>query len=194
MYRVKRVYLLSPSRLRSLVGCALSSALSYKCPLGSVNVCFEAIKDLVSNEEGFSFLLADLDMEEEEYSVEIHIPFLIHCLGPQVEIVPIYVGQMNEDQMDGLSEVLSSHFEREDSLFICSTNLCRWGEEYKFTETSGGDEEIFEGIENLDKAAMKEIEHQDPDKFTSFLESSGMQMDGKNPLLVMLKVLDECNL
>jgi len=46
----------------------------------------------MGNDEGFNFLLADLDMEEEEYTVEIHVPFLLHCLGPHVEIIPIYVG------------------------------------------------------------------------------------------------------
>ena len=92
MYKIKRVYLLSPSKLKTLIGCALSSALSYKCPLGNLNICFEAVRELMGNDEGFNFLLADLDMEEEEYTVEIHVPFLLHCLGPHVEIVPVYVG------------------------------------------------------------------------------------------------------
>jgi len=83
----------------------------------------------MGNEEGFNFLLCDLDMEEEEYTVEIHIPFLLHCLGPLVEIIPIYIGQMNEDQLEDLSSVLTHHFDREDSLFVVTSNMCSWGEE-----------------------------------------------------------------
>jgi AmmeMemoRadiSam system protein B len=71
LHKIKRVYLLGPSKLNSLIGCALSSSLGYKSPLGTLNVCFEAIKELVGNEEGFNFLLSDIDMEEEEECVEV---------------------------------------------------------------------------------------------------------------------------
>ena len=95
---------------------------------------------------------------------------------------------MNDDQMDELANVLAPHFEREDSLFITTTNMCSWGEEYNFTEVGEGDEEIFESIENLDKAGMREIEHQDPDKFVKFLNKTNVPIDGKNPMIVLLKV------
>lgn len=120
--------MLGPSKLKGLIGCALSSSLSYKSPLGTLNVCFKAIRELIRNEEGFNFLLSDLDMEEEEHCIEVHIPFLIHCLGPTVEIIPIYIGEMNANQMDELADVLIPHFEREDALFIVLTNLTRWGD------------------------------------------------------------------
>jgi len=51
MYKVKRVYIIGPSKLNTLVGCALSSSLSYKCPLGNLNICFEGICYLTQQSE-----------------------------------------------------------------------------------------------------------------------------------------------
>lgn len=96
-------------------------------PIGSINVCFEAIRELASNKEEFNFMLTDMDMEEEEYCFEVHIPFLISCLPPDVEIVPIYFGILNNKQMDDLTDVLIPHFDRKDSIFIITSNFTRWG-------------------------------------------------------------------
>lgn len=96
-------------------------------PMGSLNVCFEAVRELASNNEGFQFLMTDMDMEEEEHCFEVHIPFLIHCLPADVEIIPIYFGILNERQIETLTDVLIPHFDRKDSLFIVTSNFTKWG-------------------------------------------------------------------
>ena len=133
-------------------------------------------------------------MEEEEHSIEVQIPFLIHCLGPRVEIIPIYVGEMNNQQMDALAYVLTPHFERDDSIMIAVSNFTRWGKQYGFTHIRDENEEIFEGIEKIDKTGMREIEKQDPDSFMRFLERTKVPIDGKNVLCVFLKILDTSDL
>lgn len=102
--------------------------MGFKSPIGNLKVCYQAIKELAANQEKFNFLLADIDMEEQEHAIEVQVPFLVYCLGPSVEIVPIYIGEMNQAQMDLISDVLIPHFEREDSLFLAVSNLTRWGE------------------------------------------------------------------
>jgi len=41
---------------------------------------------------------------------------------------------------------------------------------------------------------MREIEHQDPDRFTKFVNKTKIPIDGKDALLILLKILDSCNL
>lgn len=39
--------------------------------------------------------MLDLDDEEDEHSIEMHLPFIIKALGKKVKIVPIMVGPVD---------------------------------------------------------------------------------------------------
>lgn len=90
----------------------------------------KAIRELVQNKEDFNFILSDLDTDESQFSIEIQLPFILKIFGEDVELVPMYLGEMSLAQSEKLAEVLYDPFHSKDTLFIFVSNLCRWGKEY----------------------------------------------------------------
>ena len=119
----------------------------------------------------------------------------------EVEIVPIYIGKLEEEQEVLLSEVLEEAFNREDSLMIFCSNLSDWGDGKMFTEENKKpkDYEIFEHIEKMDKECMKCIEKQHLREFEEFVEEAKIKLNGKTVISVMIRVglgyqvLEQCN-
>lgn len=82
----------------------------------------------------------------------MQLSFLIKTLGiDNFTLIPILVGSLDEKAEKIYSDVLQQYFERDDTLFIISTDFCHWGKKYKYTY-NGQDEtgEIYEIIEKLD--------------------------------------------
>ena len=49
--------------------------------------------DKLKKEEGFHMI--DVDDEEDEHSIEMHLPYIVKTLGKGVKIVPIMCGPVN---------------------------------------------------------------------------------------------------
>lgn len=49
--------------------------------------------DKLKEEEGFHMI--DIDDEEDEHSIEMHLPYIIKTLGKDIKIVPILTGPVN---------------------------------------------------------------------------------------------------
>lgn len=81
-----------------------------------------------------TFLPVDIDTDEEEYSLEMQYPFIKKLFKSNVEIVPIYIGDISTSQETKYAEALSEYFERDDCLFVFVSNLSHWGQKYAFTK------------------------------------------------------------
>ncbi len=186
--RIKRVYIIGPSKISSLVGIVLSGVSAFATPMGEVQVCQEAIRELKSNRQGLRFLDGDIDFEEEEYFAEINLPFLQKVISGRFEIIPIYLGIMDVEQEILLATVIEDHFNREDTLFVFCSNLCRWGNKYCFTPHAEEEGEIFLQIEKIDKELMKSIEKQNQKDFENYTKQQKLNLDGRAALSLMLSV------
>lgn len=113
-----------------------------------------------------NFEQSDKDAEEEEHSIEMQLPFLVHILGSEnFTIIPIMVGSIDAKAEEYYGKIFAQYFDRDDCLFIISTDFCHWGSKFAFTTYNSNDGEIFESIEKLDQKAMEHIELHDLEKF-----------------------------
>lgn len=87
---VKRIFILGPSHHVRLSGCALSSAQKYKTPIYDLHVdsqgnIFDSNQRVLTNclclvngdlEMTGQFEWMDLDTDENEHSIEMHLPYI----------------------------------------------------------------------------------------------------------------------
>lgn len=66
-------------------------------------------------------------MEEDEHSLEMHLPFIKKALGLQeFKLVPIMVGEIEGDE-ENYGKLLAPYFDDENTLFVISSDFCHWG-------------------------------------------------------------------
>lgn len=71
------------------------------------------------------------------------------------------VGNLTEEDADKFSKVLSKYFDRDDVLFVASSDFCHWGKRFDFTHYDKSCQHIYQGIESLDRQGMDIIEGND---------------------------------
>ena len=77
--------------------------------------------------------MLDIDDEEDEHSIEMHLPFIHKIIGNKATIVPILTGPVNEEMADNYGKIFSRYFDDEKTLFVFSTDFCHWGSKYEYT-------------------------------------------------------------
>lgn len=87
--------------------------------------------DELKAKEGFHML--DVDDDEDEHSIEMHLPFIVKALGRNVKIVPILTGPVDEEMAENYGKIFAPYFDDPNTLFILSTDFCHWGEKFNFT-------------------------------------------------------------
>ncbi len=127
--------------------------------------------------------------EENEHSLEMHLPFLAHLAsrGVKVQLVPLMIGQTDPAYEQALGQLLSRHLDREDSLFVISSDFCHWGANFEFYYQVPNTP-ISRGIEELDREGMGIIEKQDPLAFQSYLAAKENTICGRHPIAILLHV------
>lgn len=63
----------------------------------------------------------------------MHLPYIIHCFGKNVKLVPIMTGPVNEEMADNYGKIFSKYFDDPKTVFIFSTDFCHWGTRFDFT-------------------------------------------------------------
>ena len=139
--------------------------------------------------------------EEDEHSLEMHLPFIKKALGDQdFKLVPIMVGEI-DGQEEYFGKLLAPYFDDESTLFVISSDFCHWGSRFKvlsinilqnnsfqYTYYNKDDGEIHESIEKLDKRGMALIEKHDAKGFEDYLSETDNTICGRNPIMVLLNV------
>jgi len=128
---IKTVFLLGPSHKIFLKGCAISPCTTWETPLGNFQVDTNILKELTSNST-VEWLQTTKEIDENEHSMELHLPFLRLCTEQDTKIVPIMVGNLDDSQSSAFGKVLSKYFERDDTLFVISTDFCHWGQNFDY--------------------------------------------------------------
>ncbi|KAK4685780.1 MEMO1 family protein, partial [Tremellales sp. Uapishka_1] len=125
--KIERVFLLGPAHHVYLHGVALSSFEKYKTPLGDLALDLETI-DALRKTRLFERMSAETD--EEEHSLELHLPYIKHVFGEKVvKLVPLLVGRASR----GVAAVLAEYWHDEKTFFIVSSDFCHWGTRFSHT-------------------------------------------------------------
>ena len=112
---VKRVVLLGPSHRVYCRGLALSSAEVFVTPLGDIPLDLSALGAIATLPQ-----VQIMDAAHtQEHSLEVHLPFLQHCLG-SFDLIPIVVGDTSPQEV---AEVIDLLWTDDDTLMVVSTDL-----------------------------------------------------------------------
>ncbi len=119
----------------------------------------------------------------------MHIPFIKKVFAQDVRLVPLMVGEVPKEAYDTYGQLLLKYFLDPETVFIVSTDFCHWGSRFEFTHRFPGTATISDSIEKLDRMGMQLIEKHDLAEFCSYHKSYKNTICGRNPIRVLLAVL-----
>lgn len=187
--RVCRIFLLGPSHHFFLEGCAVSGASCYETPLGNVDLDLAMNKELLATG---SFQVMSPKVDEEEHSLEMHLPYLVHIMSSApagFTLVPVLVGNLSEAAKSQYGEIFAKHLGDPSNLFVISSDFCHWGKRFRFQHYDRSKGDIYQSIEALDHEGMRLIEAKDAKGFAAYLLQSGNTICGRNPIGVLLSAI-----
>lgn len=89
--------------------------------------------------------------------------------GKPFKMVPILIGEIDNEVKSKIIEALLPYFNNPNSLFCISSNFCHWGEDWEFTEYDQSYSTINDYIRALDDEGLKVLSTQDPNVFIILL-------------------------
>ncbi len=135
--KIKNVFILGPSHYVYTKGVALSSANSFKTPLGNITVNTALVEELSQNKL-FSF---NDEAHRKEHSIEVQLPFLQKVLE-NFNIIPMAYGDIKPEY---IAEILEPYLAKNDSLLVVSADLSHY---LSYEEAKKEDEKTAEKIQN----------------------------------------------
>lgn len=188
---MKRVFILGPSHYVRIKTCALSQCTVYKTPLYDLKVDQEVNASLRKTDQ---FAWMDLKTDEDEHSIEMHLPYVAKVMEEyrdQFTIVPIMVGSITPENEEKYGEILAPYLADPQNLFVISSDFCHWGQRFRYTYYDKQCGPIHKSIEKLDKAGMDLIETLKPKPFTDYLKRFNNTICGRHPIGVFLQCCDK---
>lgn len=188
---ISRVFLLGPSHHYYTPKCALTKATIYRTPLGDLPIDLEVNEELRATGK---FELMDLQADEAEHSMEMHLPYLARVFqGYPVKIVPILVGALNSEKEAMYGQLLAKYVDDPKNFFSVSSDFCHWGSRFNYTRYDKKHGAIYKSIESLDRVGMDIIETGDADAFKQYLQEFDNTICGRHPISVFLHMLRNCS-
>lgn len=189
---IARVFLLGPSHHYYTCKCALSKASVYKTPLGDLPIDVEVYQELKATGK---FEDMDIDVDEAEHSMEMHLPYLAKVFqGHSVKVVPILVGALSSESEAAYGETLSKYLDDPANFFSVSSDFCHWGLRFNYTYYDKKQGPIYKSIETLDQNGMSIIESGNPDAFKDYLSEYDNTICGRHPIAVFLHMAKNCSI
>ncbi len=159
---IKTVILLAPSHSVYFNSASIGNYTHYITPLGLVKISQLADKLKLESE-----LINTVDEAHiKEHSLEVQIPFLQKTLN-DFEIVPIITGDLNQNQIDQIAELISRNID-DQTLIVVSSDLSHF---FPYEDAVKMDEKCINSIESLDTQNAKQCE-----------------MCGKIPVLILMNI------
>lgn len=190
--KVKRIFVLGPSHVMYLGGCALTTCSKYRTPLADLVVDTHINNELMASHD---FEWMGLKTEESEHSIEMQMPFIAKIMENRPEgsytIVPVLVGSLSTSRQISYGKVFAKYIADPHNLFVISSDFCHWGNRFHYTpnEPSTG-RPIHEQIATLDQRGMDAIAELDPSIFNDYLKKTQNTICGRNPICVMLQAAE----
>ncbi|AWU74215.1 uncharacterized protein C5L36_0A08130 [Pichia kudriavzevii] len=205
---IQRVFIFGPSHHVYYKGCVLTtSADYYDTPFGKLEVDNEVINELIDSDSHI-FKKMNLDVDEDEHSLEMHMPFLYSVtnnVGKKVKIVPIMISASDETFEKKLTKYLKPYFNDKSNAFIVSTDFCHWGIRFSYISyTPTGDLKdlvekpssklqipIYESIKCLDTAAMTIMSTGSYRSFKDYMMLTENTICGAKPLALLMLLMED---
>lgn len=145
----KRVFVLGPSHVVFLNGCALTTCAKYRTPFGDLTVDQRINAELVATE---LFEPMSVKNEEAEHSIEMQMPFVAKVMGnSNYTIIPVLVGSLSHQKQHQYGKVFAQYLADPQNLFVISSDFCHWGQRFHYTPHNNNSRPIHEQITALDQ-------------------------------------------
>ncbi|KAJ5992322.1 UPF0103/Mediator of ErbB2-driven cell motility (Memo-related) [Penicillium sp. IBT 35674x] len=148
--RAKRIFILGPSHHYSLSTLALPQVKSYYTPLSKdplpldTELIAKLHKTQAKKPDGskVSFTAMTQSVDEEEHSIEMHLPYIHRLLQLQYPetptaqyppLVPIMVGSTSASTEQAFGALLAPYLEDPENAFVISSDFCHWGLRFRYT-------------------------------------------------------------
>ncbi|KAK9461133.1 MEMO1 family [Lipomyces oligophaga] len=206
--KVKRVFLVGPSHHVYLSSCATSGCTVYETPLGDLPIDTDTIAEL---DKSGKFQKMTRTVDEEEHSLEMHLPYIYKMMSLSSEgirpIVPIMVGALNKKSEQEFGKLLAKHIKDPSNGFVISSDFCHWGARFQFTnyvedarcsrvrrlespnnlrQIVKPDIPIYKSIEMMDYLGMDVASDGSHEEWTEYLEHTRNTICGRHPIGVIL--------
>lgn len=146
----KRIFILGPSHHYPLSTLALPSLTSYYTPLSDdpLPLDLELISKLSSskavrpNGSSIGFATMTRAIDEDEHSIEMHLPYIHRLLQLQhpntptsqyPPLVPIMVGSTSVTTESAFGALLAPYLADPSNAFVISSDFCHWGLRFHYT-------------------------------------------------------------
>ena len=66
------------------------------------------------------------DVDEDEHSIEMQLPFLAHIFRNYLDVVtfvPILVGSINNSKEESYANILNKYVQQDDTIFVISSDF-----------------------------------------------------------------------
>ncbi|CAG8186257.1 unnamed protein product [Penicillium olsonii] len=148
--KAKRIFILGPSHHVSLSTLALPTLTSYRTPLSAepLPLDTELITQLSEtqatrpNGSKVSFTHMSRSVDEDEHSIEMHLPYIHRLLQVQFpdlptseypRLVPIMVGNTSAATEEAFGNLLAPYLADPSNAFVISSDFCHWGSRFRYT-------------------------------------------------------------
>ena len=190
---VTRVVLLGPSHRHYTRKCLVTSAQAYSTPLGDIAIDTDLCRTLV-DQHGMDYM--DLDVDEAEHSLEMHLPFIFKVLESRIDqckLIPIMVGAVTPVMEKEYGRVLAPLFSDPATIFIASSDFCHWGSRFEYQPHTNDGTKLYQQIQRLDHEGMESISTMDPDHFRTYLARTKNTICGRHPICILLHAVEACH-
>ncbi len=181
--KAKRVILLGPSHYAGFEGAALSDASSFQTPLGDLPIDQKTVEALAD----FPLFRFMPEVHRKEHSLELQLPLIYKTFGP-VELVPVVIGQLEDETETRLIGGVLKRFLRDGDIVVVSSDFCHIGPRYQYQPFKNN---IKDNVFLLDKEAYTYINALDLEGFFNFRDRTGATICGFYPICVLLSILPE---
>lgn len=124
---IHNVFILAPLHRHSTQNKAYMSCFNYfETPFGVLKNN-NVINRYLRNQKFFEYIERKID--EDEHSLELMLPIIHYFIKPK-HIIPIYVNNGSKSFISEISKILKKFFEKNNNIFIVSTDMTHFGENF----------------------------------------------------------------
>ncbi|KAJ5338147.1 hypothetical protein N7452_004875 [Penicillium brevicompactum] len=148
--KAKRIFILGPSHHVSLSTLALPTLTSYYTPLSDdplpldTQLITQLSETQATKPDGskVSFTHMSRSVDEDEHSIEMHLPYIHRLLQLQFPdlptseyppLVPIMVGNTSPAIEEAFGNLLAPYLTDPSNAFVISSDFCHWGSRFRYT-------------------------------------------------------------
>jgi AmmeMemoRadiSam system protein B/AmmeMemoRadiSam system protein A len=118
----ENIFVIGSSHYTSFNGASVYHQGNYVTPLGEVKVNVPLAKQLIEENDVFTF---NTEAHSQEHSLEVQLPFLQYKYGTELQIIPIIVATQRTSVIKKIAEALHPYF-NEKNLFVISTDFSHY--------------------------------------------------------------------